>query len=130
MKIILVSILISCSILASVDAATLIPSLTAQMQHQEQINTKNIYTARLAEIANKKAETRARLLALKNRSNKSSPIVVTSAPAKPIIVPASTVIYSPIVTTQSTNIPTPSGVDMSRVKSTWIGWYNGVRQSE
>ncbi len=129
MKIILVSILISCSILKSVNAVTLTPSLTTQMQHQEQINTKNIYTARLAEIANKKAETKARLLALKNRSNKSVTPVITSAPIKPTIAPQATLTHTTVIAQQS-NISSPHSVDMSRVKSTWIGWYNGVRQSE
>lgn len=130
MKKILISILISCSILTGVDATTtLVPSLTAQIARQEQINTKNAYTARLTEIANKRATARAKLLALKNRNNKSVTIVTTSAPARPNIVPPPTVIHTPIMT-QPSNIPTPSGVDMSRVKSTWIGWYNSVRQSE
>ena len=126
MKKILISILISCSILTTADAATLVPSLSTQMQRQEQINTKNAYTARLTEIANKKAAARARLLALKNRSNKSAPIVVASAPVQPTIVRPTTI--TPIVTRPS-NIVSPSGVDMSRVRSTWLGWYNDTRWS-
>lgn len=124
MKKIFISILISCSILTTADASTLVPSLSAQMQRQEQINTKNAYTARLTEIANKKAAARERLLALKSRNNKSAPIVVTSAPVQPTIVRPTTI--TPIVTRPS-NMVSPSGVDMARIRSTWLGWYNDTR---
>ena len=126
MKKIFISILISCSILTTADASTLVPSLSAQMQRQEQINTKNAYTARLTEIANKKAAARERLLALKSRNNKSAPIVVTSAPVQPTIVRPTTI--TPIVTRPS-NMVSPSGVDMARIRSTWLGWYNDTRWS-
>jgi hypothetical protein len=127
MKRIIISILISCFFLSGVNAATLVPSLTAQIAKQEKINTKNTYTNRLAEIANKKAEARARLLALKNRNNKSAPIVVTSTPVNTTLVSPTTI--APTVTRPSSMI-SPAGVDMSRVRSAWLGWYNSVRQAE
>lgn len=129
MKKIFVSLLISCFFLSSASAATLTPSLTTQMSKQEQINTKNAHTARIADIANKRAATKARLLALKNRADKSVTIVTTSAPVKSNNVPQ-TMIAEITVPAPSSDISSPIGVDMSRVRSAWIGWYNSVRQSE
>jgi hypothetical protein len=129
MKKIFASLLISCFFLSSASAATLVPNLTTQIARQEQINTKNAYTARITEIANKRAAARAKILALKNRTNKSVTPVVTSAPTKPTITPPTTVIHTTVVA-QPSSVSSPQGVDMSRVRSAWLGWYNGVRQAE
>ena len=128
MKKILVSILISCSILTTVDAATLVPSLTAQIARQEQINTKNAYTKRLAEQANKRAEAQRKLLATKNKKLGTNTISIVSAPSVPSIATSISSTTRPsLQVAQPSNIPYPSGVDMSRVRSTWLGWYNDTR---
>ena len=131
MKKIFVSILISCSILTTVDAATLVPSLTAQIAKQEQINTKNAYTTRLAEQANKRAEARNKLLAIRNKKLGTSTISVTSIASVPSIATSISSTTRPsLQIAQTSHIPSPSWVDMSRVRSAWVGWYNSVRQSE
>ncbi len=129
MKKILISILISCSILTTAYAQTLIPSLSTQMQQQERINIKNAHTSRLAEIANKKAAAKARLLALKNRSNKSVAPVVTIALAKTTTLTPSNIVINSSPVDSSPNISTLIWVDMTRVRSTWLGWYNDTRGS-
>lgn len=131
MKKILVSLLISFSILTTVDAATLVPSLTTQIARQEQINTKNAYITRLVEQANKKATTRARMLALKNKQLGTSAISVVNTLAIPSIMTRISSVTRPnLELAQPSSIPSPQDVDMSRVRSAWIGWYNSVRQSE
>jgi hypothetical protein len=130
MKAILISILISCSILPSVYAATLVPSLTAQIARQEQINIKNAYTARLAEQANKRVETRKKLLAIKNKKLGTNTISVASVPSVASIATSISSTTRPsLQVAQPSNIPSPSGIDMSRVRSTWLGWYNDTRWS-
>ncbi len=130
MKKILVSILISCSILTTIDAASLVPSLTTQMQHQEKINTKNIYTARLTEIADKKAATRAKILIIKNRKNISVPTITVTdiLPMRAITQPATDTYIQPSI--GKSPVQDITGVDMSRVRSSWLGWYNEVRRAE
>lgn len=132
MKKILISILISISFLSSVDAAILVPSLTAQMARQEQINSKNAYAMRIAEQERKRAEARARVLALKNKKTTATTTTVTNTPvvtSAPVIVSTPSKPVLQISSSLSTAI-SPANVDMSRVRSAWIGWYNGVRQSD
>ena len=128
MKKILVSILISCSILTTVDAATLVPSLTAQIARQEQINTKNAYITRIVEQANKRAEARSKILAIKNKKLGTNAISVASITSVPSITTSiSSTTRSSLQVDQPSNIPPLSGIDMSRVRSTWLGWYNDTR---
>ncbi len=130
MKKILVSILISCSIFTTVDAATLVPSLTAQIARQEQINTKNAYITRIVEQANKRAEARSKMLAIKNKKLATNAISVASITSVPSITTSiSSTTRSSLQVDQPSNIPPLSGIDMSRVRSTWLGWYNDTRWS-
>ena len=130
MKVILISIFISCFIFSSAHTTTLVPSLSTQMQRQEQINTKNAYTKRLAEQANKRAEAQRKLLATKNKKLGTNTISIVSAPSVPSIATSISSTTRPsLQVAQPSNIPYPSGVDMSRVRSTWLGWYNDTRWS-
>jgi hypothetical protein len=115
------------------------------MIKQETINKKNDNTTRLAEQARKRKEAKDRVLALQYQrlaiKNGAIPIsIITQSSSTPILsitrppiissiqTPRQTP-TSPQVISQPANIPTPANVDMSRVRSAWVGWYNSVRQS-
>jgi hypothetical protein len=129
MKKIFASLLISCFFLSGVNAATLAPSLTAQIARQEAVNKRNSFADKRQALQQRKiaiAQRSAYLQARRDQS-KTTPPTVSSAP---------TIVTQPIRTTPPTITPprvasstaTPvSGVDMSRVRSTWLSWYNGTR---
>ena len=110
------------------------------MAKQETINKKNTVTSRLAEQARKRKEAKDRILALQYRKlaikNGAVPItIITQSSATPILTITRPPVIAPIqhptqppVISQPANLPTPTNVDMSRIRSTWLGWYNSVRQ--
>lgn len=142
-----IQILIICMLMIStmsVSATTIssMPQLNlqAQMAKQEQINKKNAIATRLMERTRIQQEARDRALALKYER-----LVRKNANLKPITPSVSIVPSSPLVIKRppeitpikvnpnpviNTNIPIPSNIDISRVRSSWISWYNSVRQSE
>ncbi len=128
-------------------AAWLQPSLTLQMQKQEKINKKNDHWNRLKIQEEKKQAAKDRIAALKykqlvkrnislsnSNTNITQPISTLAISRPPLIqqsTPPVTVIQPNTSNiTPSSNIPTPQNVDISRVRATWIGWYNSIRQSE
>ncbi len=139
----IISILVCVS--SPVWATGLQMNLNTQMIKQETINKKNDNTTRLAEQARKRKEAKDRVLALQYQrlaiKNGAIPIntTITQSSSTPILsITRPPVISSiqtprqtptpPQVISQPTNLPTPANVDMSRVRSTWVGWYNSVRQ--
>ena len=144
MKKIFVSFLISISFFSYVDAAILAPSLTAQIARQEKINKKNDYSSRVAEQARIKQAAIDRAIELKKEraiKRNVNKVVTSSQLVTPqFVVPSSNLVikHPPEITpikinptpVLNTNIPIPPSVDISRVRSTWISWYNNVRQTE
>ncbi len=124
--------------ISTVGATQLRPSLSTQMIKQEQINKKNNLSTRLQEQARLRQEAKNKVFALrykqqvlKNKTSNSTTVVPVVSPTILIIQRPPEIIKTPETTTlRSSNIPTPPNVDMSRVRSTWIGWYNSVRQWE
>ena len=120
------------------------PSLMTQMKKQEIINKQNTMVSKLREKAQKKQEAKDRLTALKNErlakkngstnpttpsiSNLQTPGIMINIDRPPKITPIQ--IPTQPTFTLSTNIPTPSNVNIETVRSTWVNWYNTVRKSE
>lgn len=117
------------------------------MQKQEKINKKNDHWNRLKIQEEKKQAAKDRIAALKykqlvkrnislsnSNTNITQPISTLAISRPPLIqqsTPPVTVIQPNTSNiTPSSNIPTPQNVDISRVRATWIGWYNSIRQSE
>ncbi len=146
MKHIITIFLISiiCSTAWSLHAATLQPDLMKQMSRQETINKKNtIYSknAERARIKKEKADKLAQINYQRILKKNNAPLGTTTAnntlvsniqpsgnttlviPHPPKIQPIPSIWYN-------TNIPTPQNVDMNRVRSAWVNWYNWVRQGE
>lgn len=149
MKKIFVSFLISISFFSYADAAILVPSLTAQIIRQEKINKKNDYSSRVVEQARIRQETIDRAIELKkqrivkrnvNKVVTSSQLVTPQLVTPQFVVPNSNLVikHPPEITpikvnptpVLNTNIPIAPNVDISRVRSTWISWYNNIRQAE
>jgi hypothetical protein len=91
------------------------------MQHQSKLDKKNI-------IQSQARERRALLEQRTQNSTKSSKIVKKSLTPTLTIPPVPRV--NPTLSATYTVASTIPGVDMSRVRSTWLGWYNDIRQSE
>lgn len=137
MKKIIISFLISISFFSCVNAATLVPSLANQIIRQEKINKKNDHVSRLTEQArirqeaiDRATELRYQRIAKRNINKVTTPqfIVPSNQLAikhPPEIAPLK-INPTPLI---NTNIPIPPNVDISRVQSTWISWYNGIRRS-
>ena len=79
MKRIFVSFLISCCVLATVDATPLVPNLGAQIKKQEKINTKNAHTARIAEMVQRNTAAKTKILIIKNRKSTMTTLVPSIA---------------------------------------------------
>lgn len=138
--------LINLSTVQAATGTTIVPqpSLMTQMKKQEIINKQNTMVSKLREKAQKKQEAKDQLAALKNErlakkngstnpttpsiSNLQTPGITINIDRPPKIVPIQTP-PQPTVTL-STNIPTPSNVNIETVRSTWVNWYNTVRKSE
>lgn len=113
-------------------AMTLKPSLQSQMQKQETINIKNNNASKLA-LARERA--RAARWASKNTSLilvSATPAVTSVAKAPQVSVAQSTTATPEVSSTPLSlppSTPTPPNVDINRVRSTWMGWYNDVRNN-
>lgn len=116
MKKILLAVLVSILVIHNTYAVEFLkPNLLVQMKKQEVINKENKILERKLNNQMRLAEIRSRKYAeRKTAYSNNSTNQPTSQPAKPPII-------------QSSNNPTISWVDMNRVRSTWIGWYNSVR---
>ncbi len=122
--------------ISTVGATQLRPSLSAQLIKQEQINKKNTHNTRLQEQARVRQEAKNKILALKYKqqvlknkiSNPTTVVQLSNPTILTIQRPPQIIKTTTISSVQSTNTPNPPNVDMSRVRSTWIGWYNSVRQ--
>ncbi len=126
---VIISLILLCSLTLSAEAATLAPSLTAQIARQEAVNKRNTFAEKRQAVQQKKNALAQRRAALQARKNSVKTIT-------PVIASAPTIVSQPIRTTPPTVTPprlssstaTPiSGVDMTRVRSTWLSWYNDTR---
>lgn len=136
MKLILVIILIFGMVSAGY-AATPVLSLEGQMQKQARINKKNAITEKRAAIESKKKANQDRLAVL--RIQKNQPKTSTQSTTKTtteihITTPTQTTNTLSIATSTSVSNPTSqtsvAGVDMNRVRDTWLSWYNSGRASK
>ena len=133
---ILLSILILTSFVATTNAATLVPSLQVQMQRQESINKKNTLAEKRAAAEARKQAYRNRLATLRlqraqeNRvKNKTVTQVTVVTQPTPSIQPQKqqTIVASNTLTTTPTSQMSIANVDMTRVRSSWLTWYNDAR---
>ena len=124
-------------------AAVPVLSLEKQMQKQNLINKKNAIAEKHAAIEAKKKANQSRLAVLRNQKYQPKTII-QSKPTKEII--SKTVIVAPTTITQPPTINTPvsqpptintpisqapiANVDMTRVRSTWLSWYNTGRAAK
>ncbi len=130
---VLISLILLFSMVSASYAATPVLSLEKQMQKQNLINKKNALAEKRAAIGARKKANQDRLAAL--RAQKNQPKVSTQSVAKTTTVQTTTVTQTTKVvsTAASTNVSTPAsqtsitGVDMTRVRSTWLSWYNAGR---
>lgn len=134
---VLIFALLTTTSISVVSAMTPQLSLTTQMTKQEQINKKNDHSTRLREQARLRQAAKDRIQALKNKKNITNNAVTITPVLNPIQGTTSLSLKHPpeITPIQSTigrlsNIQSPSNVDMNRVRSTWLDWYNSVRQSQ
>ncbi len=105
------------------------PSLMNQMKYQEEVIKKNI-------VQEKKYNNMMRLAEIRKKQNIT--IHSTSAPAIKTLTPSLSIVSSNKQsavrqnTTQIFSNTIPSnilGVDMTRVRSSWFGWYNEYRRT-
>jgi hypothetical protein len=136
MKLILVIILIFGMVSAGY-AATPVLSLEGQMQKQARINKKNAITEKRAAIESKKKANQDRLAVL--RIQKNQPKTSTQSTTKTtteIHITTTTQIAKTLSIATSTSVSNPTsqtsvaGVDMNRVRDTWLSWYNSGRASK
>jgi Cysteine-rich secretory protein family len=126
---VLISLILLCSLTLGAEAATLAPSLTAQIARQEAVNKRNALADKRQALQQRKiaiAKRSAYLQARRDQAKTTAP-TVSSAPT---IVSQSIRTIPPTITPPrvSSSTATPvSGVDISRVRSTWLSWYNGTR---
>ncbi len=141
MKKILFLILLS-SITLSAHAASLAPSLQTQMKKQEVVNKQKTALEKKLAIEERKKQNAEKVATLRaNRqtalaqksASKSNTITSTTTSSitgsKTVIVPViqkTTNIASSAITTPSSQVQIP-WVDMTRVRSTWLSWYNTGR---
>ena len=119
-----------------VGATSLQPNLNTQMQRQETINKKNAIYNKLTEKARIKKEKEEKIAQLNYqrliKKNNSTPVNTTYIPVSNIQPSGNTTLViphppqiQPIPSIgYNTSIPTPPNVDMNRVRSTWVNWYN------
>lgn len=127
----LISLILVSSLVLPMHAATLTPSLSTQMVRQEAVNKRNSFAEKRQVAQSRKIaieQRRASIQAQRDQAKTTSQSM-SSAP---------TIVSQPIRTTPPSITPprvasstaTPiSGVDMTRVRSTWLGWYNDIRAS-
>lgn len=114
----------------STSAVILRPSLTAQMERQNKIIKKNVALARIEQAKNKKTATvqtpkKATPSSGKPTEKKSLTPTLTIPPVPQTNISTQNIQpQAPQTLDISSSIP---WVDMNRVYSTWIGWYNDTR---
>jgi hypothetical protein len=127
----IISYILLFSLSISAHAATLTPSLTTQIARQESVNKRNTLAEKRQAVQSRKIAIAQKVASVQARRTqvKTAVPTVTSAP---------TIVSQPVRTTPPTITPprvasssvTPiAGVDMARVRSTWLGWYNDTRTS-
>lgn len=136
----ILSILILCSFVATTHAATLVPSLTTQMQKQSVLNKKNAIQDRKRILEEKKIANQQRLATLKLKNSQPKTIKIASTPISTTkTTQSSTIQTKTIQVAQQSSVSNTyspasqtiiAGVDMSRVRSTWLSWYNSGRASK
>lgn len=143
MKKILVLILLS-SITLSAHAASLAPSLQTQMKKQEVVNKQKTALEKKLAIQERKKQNAEKVATLRanrqtvlaqNSASKSNTTVTPTSPVgttKTNIAP--TVVKTTAIASNNT-VSSPSQaqiawVDMARVRSTWISWYNTGRATK
>lgn len=112
-----ISLFISCFIVASAHAADLRPSLGTQMQYQTKLDKKNTAQSQAK-------ERRALQEQKKQKNNTKAPKTENKSLAPSLRIPPVPQIYPSVATSMPSQI---SWVDMDRVRSSWVGWYNDTR---
>jgi uncharacterized protein YkwD len=114
---------LSSEVFASTGTVILKPSLSVQMKKQEAINKKVALAERLKAKKTKNTLQNPKKTIGKTETKKDLTPVLTIPP-----VPQNYVISTKTETrTEEIKTPTLPWVDMQRVYSTWIGWYNETR---
>jgi hypothetical protein len=133
MKAIVISILISCFIVVSAHATDLRPSLGTQMQHQSKLDKKNTAQSQARERRALQEQKKQKNIKNTKIEHKNSTPSLTIPPA-PRINPIETNIqsqntripYNPAQTYISSDSLVP-GVDMTKIRNTWLEWTNQIR---
>ena len=133
----IISLILVLGICTTSYAAVPVLSLEKQMQRQNIINKKNAIAEKRAAIETKKKANQNRLAVLHNEKNQPKTII-QSKPTQEIV--PKTVIVAPTTITQPTTSNTAintltsqtpiANVDMSRVRSNWLSWYDSSRASK
>ena len=120
-----ISLILVFSLVLPIHAATLTPSLSTQMVRQEAVNKRNSFAEKRQAAQSRKIaiEQRRASIQAQREQSKTTSQSMSSAP---------TIVSQPIPTVTpprvaSSTVTPVSGVDMSRVRSTWLGWYNTTR---
>jgi hypothetical protein len=128
---VLISLILLCSLTLGAEARTLAPSLTTQIARQEAVNKRNTLAEKRQAVQSRKIAIAQKVASVQARRTQVKTTVPTATS-----VP--TIVSQPIRTTPPTITPprvasssaTPiAGVDMARVRSIWLGWYNDTRTS-
>lgn len=133
---VLISLILLFGMVSASYAATPVLSLEKTMQKQNLINKKNALAEKRAAIEARKKANQDRLAAL--RAQKNQPKTNTQNIAKTTTVQTTTATQTTKVvsTAASTTVSTPASqtsiawVDMTRVRTTWLSWYNSGRAAK
>ncbi len=112
-----IALFISCFIFTGVNAEMLRPSISIQMQYQSKLDKKNIVQSQLR-------ERRALQEQNKQKNNTKTPKTENKNITPTLTIPPVPQVTPIVVTPISSQI---SWVDMGRVRSSWVDWYNEVR---
>lgn len=127
---ILMSLILTFALMSEGNAVTLIPNITTQMKKEEK-QAKTII--RLQKVEEKKiareAQKASKIVITPPKNNASTPITPSITPkiTTPNIaqVPKKTEI--PVTYSAASDIP---NIDIDRVRSEWLRWYNDIRAKE
>lgn len=125
---ILMSLILTFALMSEGNATTLVPSIANQMKKEEK-QAKTII--RLQKLEEKKIAREAIKIQKTTPIQKNTPIalvpsVTPTIKTNPIPNPPKTV-TNPVSYSAASDIP---NIDINRVRSEWLKWYNDIRTSE
>lgn len=134
MKILICIIL--CSFASTSYASSIVPNLMVQMKKQENVDKEKTILQKKMAIQKKKEENAQKLAVLK--VNKQNKVAVSKVQSTPVSTPkqvtvaqVTNIVPKTIVVSNSTYIPSSQSairnIDMNRVRTTWLSWYNAGR---